>query len=321
MSPGIRIESFPKRNGPQIAGVIARYTGMYGVDELLKNLPAQFEVEAGSFEALKTELDQLGCNRRDVISPDTPDTVVQDPRLRPQYKLYSLAAIDLATFLGSALAGMFLLAGNLRRLGDPDSARNVLFLGLGIFFAFALVIISIPKIEHIPGIVFQLLQVGIVHAYASWKQEKALDQHKQRGGDFHSRWRAAGMGLLATPVVIGIFVAAAVLTETKVDFGTNEVYYENGATEDDARKLGTALENMGVFREGEGLSVQIEKTTDGFAVSFVVQDGAWNKEEVVQMFRGLRTYLILEVFDSPVEVRLCDSWFNVKRVIKESKSL
>ena len=320
MSPVIRIESFPERNGPQIAGVISRYTGMYGVEELLGNLPAEFEVAAETFEALRTELDQLGCNRQDVISPDP---VVEDPRLRPQYKLYSLAAIDLATFFGSALAGAFLLTGNFRRLGNSDSARNVLFLGLAVFFGFALVVVSTPKIEHVPDVVFLLLQVGIVHAYAKWKQEKALDQHKQRGGAFYSMGRAAGMGLLATPVVIGIFVAAAVYVETKVDFGPNEVYYSNDATEVDARRLGTALQDLGVFqeKEGEGLSVQIEKTTDGFAVSFVVQDEAWNDEAVVQEMRRLRAYLILEVFDSPVEVRLCDSWFNVKRVITERESL
>ncbi len=63
MSPVMRIESFPEENAPQIAGVMTRYTGMFGVDDLLTNLPAEFEVEPGSFEALNMELYQLGCNR------------------------------------------------------------------------------------------------------------------------------------------------------------------------------------------------------------------------------------------------------------------
>ncbi len=58
----IRIESFPKSNGPQIAGVISRLTGMYGVDDLLKKLPVEFEVEAETSEDLKSQLQQLGCN-------------------------------------------------------------------------------------------------------------------------------------------------------------------------------------------------------------------------------------------------------------------
>ena len=62
MSPVIRIDSFPEENGRQIAGVITQYTGMYGVDELLAGLPVEFEVEAESFEDLKSQLDQLGCN-------------------------------------------------------------------------------------------------------------------------------------------------------------------------------------------------------------------------------------------------------------------
>ena len=60
--PVIRIESFPKSNGPQIAGVISRYTGMYGVDDLLHKLPVEFEVEAETSEDLKSQLQQLGCN-------------------------------------------------------------------------------------------------------------------------------------------------------------------------------------------------------------------------------------------------------------------
>ncbi len=58
----IRIESFPKSNGPQIAGVISRLTGMYGVDDLLNKLPVEFEVEAETSEDLKSQLQQLGCN-------------------------------------------------------------------------------------------------------------------------------------------------------------------------------------------------------------------------------------------------------------------
>jgi hypothetical protein len=58
----IRIESFPKSNGPQIAGVISRHTGIDGVDDLLKKLPVEFEVEAETSEDLKSPLVQLGCN-------------------------------------------------------------------------------------------------------------------------------------------------------------------------------------------------------------------------------------------------------------------
>ena len=56
MSPVIRIESFPKRNAPHIAGVITAYTGIYGAAELLENLPAQFEVEPETLEDLKRQL-------------------------------------------------------------------------------------------------------------------------------------------------------------------------------------------------------------------------------------------------------------------------
>lgn len=64
MSRVIRIESFPEENRLWIAAVITRYTGMYAVDELLATLPVEFEVEDECFEAIKSQLDQLGCNQK-----------------------------------------------------------------------------------------------------------------------------------------------------------------------------------------------------------------------------------------------------------------
>ncbi len=87
MSPVIRIESFPEENGPQIAGLITQYTGMHAVDELLTKLPVEIEVEGESFEPLKNQLEQLGCNQK-VVSLD----VLAEELLSPEdQKILALA--------------------------------------------------------------------------------------------------------------------------------------------------------------------------------------------------------------------------------------
>ena len=150
--------------------------------------------------------------------PATRDFEPFDPG-RPQYKLYSLAAIDLATFLGSLVAGSLLLAANFRNLGNHDSSRNAIVLGLTAFAAFAFAIFHLPPaLEELPAGPFYLLQVAAAHMYGKWKQGEALDRHQDVMGSFHSKWRAAGIGLLATPLALGIMLlagVAGVLTEPK----------------------------------------------------------------------------------------------------------
>lgn len=59
----VRIESFPKENARRIADVIARHTGMFGVDELLEKLPVEFEVKAENLARLREQLGRLGCGQ------------------------------------------------------------------------------------------------------------------------------------------------------------------------------------------------------------------------------------------------------------------
>ena len=134
MSPVIRIESFPERNGPQIAGVISRYTGMYGVDELLANLPAQFDVEAANFDGLKSELEQLGCNLAEI----TPTEPIPPPEPTPEEHLLRLFIGKHAdSFLGGRNIKTALVVGFF-----PIPwffYRKVYLMGVGVLFGLVLV--------------------------------------------------------------------------------------------------------------------------------------------------------------------------------------
>ena len=72
------------------------------------------------------------------------DTRLTDPN-RPQYKLYSVAALDLATFIGSMVAGVLLLASNYRKLGDSDSSRSILILGLAASAAYFYILVYLTN--------------------------------------------------------------------------------------------------------------------------------------------------------------------------------
>jgi len=137
-----------------------------------------------------------------------------DPFADTRPKLYSIAAIDLATFLSSWLAGAFLLASNYRRFGDNPAARKALLIGFLSLVALVLVggtIVVPERFAKAEQFVYQAVQVGVIHLIARRLQGTAIANHKAAGGKLYSRWRAAGIALLLLPVALIVIVAIALL--------------------------------------------------------------------------------------------------------------
>lgn len=140
-----------------------------------------------------------------------PGVAVHDiAQADPKARLYSVAGITLATFLGSAFAGGLLMAFNYRALGEPVKARNALglaFLATAMVLALALVL---P--ESVPGLAFVLPQLVVVQMLARKLQGAAIGAHQARGAAMHSNWLAAGISLLVAAVLVAIAVAAVFLS-------------------------------------------------------------------------------------------------------------
>ena len=144
---------------------------------------------------------------------------------RPGFKLYSQGGILLATALGSALAGAILLSQNFKRLGQPDSARNTIILGLVTLGAVLLAIFVEPQSVELPEVLYQVVQVGVVYLYVRWTQADILDEHGRIGGEYYSNWRAAGISIVVAAIVFavgfGLFLILSVLSDTLNDRGVN----------------------------------------------------------------------------------------------------
>ena len=69
-----------------------------------------------------------------------------------------------------------------------------------------------------------------------------------------------------------------------VKIGTkDEVIYSGTATKDQATALGNALKTLGYFQD-RGVSVLLSKGSNGAVISYVVEDGVWNKPDMVSDF-------------------------------------
>ena len=140
-----------------------------------------------------------------------------------------------------------------------------------------------------------------------------------------SDWRAYGVAflVLVTLAMLSVAVVRRPRNATsKVVIGSNDlVYYSSGVTSEDATALGRALEAVGFFR-GQGASVLLSRHRSSLAiVSFVVNEGAWDSPNTIATFEEIGRHIAASVGGFPIEVRLVDSTWGIRKSLAVGKTL
>ncbi len=123
---------------------------------------------------------------------------------QPAHKLYSLGSIGLATFLGTSVAGAVLISRNYARLDKRRASRISILLGVLSVVPLLLVAFLIEYEAYMPAL-FEGIQLGVIIMIAKRLQGEAFSAHEEKGGQFYSNWRAAGIALLLAPVALVLF--------------------------------------------------------------------------------------------------------------------
>lgn len=236
-----------------------------------------------------------------------------------QKPLYAVGHIATATFLGSPLAGCILMALNYRRI-DPD--KSVLTIILGILVTGIVLVFAFVLPDNFPNAVLPAAYTGAMAWVAEKKQGSAIRAATAAGEPKASHWRAVGIGLATLiPLVLVLFAIVFSLPEDKVTFGPNqqqEVYFEEGATEQDARKLYAVLAESKVFGD-QPATAYLKREKSGWLVTLVVADGAWNDPDVVGFFEALAAELSGTLGGAPVTIALANELVAVKKTVGPSK--
>jgi hypothetical protein len=183
---------------------------------------------------------------------------------------------------------------------------------LGVLATIVLVTLAMKLPDRLPSAAIELPVLFAMYGLAKALQGSIYSAHVESGGTKASAWSAAGIGVLCL-VVLFVGIVAWVIIEdqfltSRVYFGPEEeVIFESGATEAEAKKLGTLLQAEGYF-DGKGAkSVRISRAGGRAVVEFVLQQNAWFDPQVVKQFEELKPKLSKAVFDgAPVEIRLVD---------------
>ena len=126
-----------------------------------------------------------------------------------QLPLYSVAGVGLATFIGTPLAGAWLLAHNLQLLGKAD--RVAMVWGISVFLLVVTLVLAFVLPEEVPAMPFAIAQLMAMIMFAKSLMEADLKQHAEAGGAFLSNWRSAGIGLMFTLGLAALMLAVLMI--------------------------------------------------------------------------------------------------------------
>jgi hypothetical protein len=136
----------------------------------------------------------------------------------PSYPMYSAGQIAAATFLGSPIAGGWLLALNYKRLGEPRSARAAIglsVLAMAALIASALVVLdrAMSSLGITPVVVMYVVYVVMMYWIAKSLQDAGYQRHLARLGRTASNLRVLGIALasLASLAICGGTIFGAVI--------------------------------------------------------------------------------------------------------------
>ncbi len=228
----------------------------------------------------------------------------------PHYKLYDSNAVAVASFLGGPIPGTVLMAINYRRLGQATNALLAILAGL------STIVIGILFQSLFPQGTFIVL--GISLSAATWRtaeklQGPTVDEHVNRGGPLGSSWMGGALGTIFLVFVLALIFLPGIISP-KVTVGTNlDIYYSQSATRQDAQALGDALTKIG-FTPATKASIFLSKGQEaGTVLSFVVQDGFWDRPGVVWSFENIGRGVAPAIGGLPIKVRLINNQKEVKK--------
>lgn len=131
---------------------------------------------------------------------DTTTTSTGEP-------LYRLAAVGIATFFGTPIAGAWVVVQNLKALGRLDEVRKTWLMGLG--FTIGMFVIGYFLPDNISGAPMAIATVVGMYQFAKQTLGATLDQHLASGGQWRSNWRAFGVSLLILLAVMAVVFGGA----------------------------------------------------------------------------------------------------------------
>jgi hypothetical protein len=171
-------------------------------------------------------------------------------------KFYSLRSISIATFLGGPVAAGILIRRNFLNLNEDKKAVNALFIGILSTVLLFVVLFSMPEstIDRIPSSLIPAIYTGLIYLIANKLQGETLQEHKNNRGEFYSAWRAAGIGLVFSLLIVAGVVGYIYASEPDYDFDIETYQHNINLFIDNEAQALVVFDKMGYLEDDELIS-------------------------------------------------------------------
>jgi hypothetical protein len=174
-------------------------------------------------------------------------TMEQESTQKESIKLYSLKAISMATYLGGPLAAGILARRNFYNMGNEQAGKHAMVIGIISTLVIFGIIFSIPDaiIDKVPNALIPLIYTLVIYWVIEKTQGTQLKEHENNKQRFYSNWRAAGIGLACSLILLAsIFTYAYYSADDNFDFEKyNQGITQLHANEEKALQLYTIMRN------------------------------------------------------------------------------
>ncbi|WP_163714525.1 hypothetical protein [Mangrovibacterium lignilyticum] len=152
-------------------------------------------------------------------------------------KLFSQKAIAIATFFGGPAAAGYLIKKNYEALGQEEQGKTAFVIGLVSTLLLLLTLLSIPEAvsDKIPNALIPAIYSGIIYLLVEKIQGSRIAAYEAGGGEFHSGWKAAGIGAVFMGLLAILLFGSLYLS--------GNLYSLNFDTERYDREVATFVEN------------------------------------------------------------------------------
>jgi hypothetical protein len=222
-------------------------------------------------------------------------------------KLFNPGHFVWMSFFFSFYPAGIMYAVNWGRLGDPKKRNILLAAYTAGFAAFITLAIIIPW--KWTTYVFEGVNVAL-GLYMMRDQADRFKAHIQGGGKKASIILPVTVCIVLTAALVWMMITAAKIPEKSVAVNKCNVYYTETETKEDAQKLGSYLQENGIFTDANAIDVKLDNTK-GSRVIYMVVDRKLLKPADFATLSQLGDDISKKVFnDEKVVFVPADEYFN-----------
>ena len=213
-------------------------------------------------------------------------------------KIFTNAAISIATFFGGPLAAGYLIAHNYNVFGDRNAAKKSKFIGVILTLLIFAVLFSLPQnsVDRIPPALIPGIYTALIALLVERLQGDKIKEHLLNQGQKASGWLAAGYGIIGL-IAIGIFLIAISSIEPfpgyEKEIKVNEkvvLHYSKKIEEDKLSTVNLLLNQSGFFEESQGADLFLSSDSKFLNLKLIIDPTVLSDSIIVTDFNNLEKY-------------------------------